>query len=139
MGDADVGPVLLYDGACGLCAESVLFVLRHDTSRRDGRPLRFAPLGGAFAAAYIDDARDDSVVWYEERALGEPIVKLRSDAVLETLRYLGGGWRLVAAAARIVPRVVRDAAYRWVAVRRYRLRPQACLLPTAEERARFLP
>ena len=40
------GPVLLYDGDCGFCAESVQLVLRHERRRR----VRFAPLQGVFAA-----------------------------------------------------------------------------------------
>lgn len=65
--------------------------------------------------------------------------RIRSDAALAALRYLGGGWALLARVFRLVPRAVRDGVYRWVARNRHRLsRTEACLLPTVEERARFL-
>ena len=57
--------VLLYDGTCGFCADSVQLVLRHD--RR--RTLRFASLQGAFGTAvrarHPELARADTVVWVD--------------------------------------------------------------------------
>ena len=44
------GPVLLYDGLCGLCVRTVQIVLRGD---RRG-VLRFAPLQGDFAAEVFE-------------------------------------------------------------------------------------
>ena len=61
-----------------------------------------------------------------------------SDAALAVLHHLGGGWRVLAALGREVPRVVRDAFYDAVARRRFTLAARACLLPRPEERARFL-
>jgi predicted DCC family thiol-disulfide oxidoreductase YuxK len=79
--------------------------------------------------------------WVEDDAAktrnGERVL-IRSDAVLQVARYLGGWWGL-AAAFRVVPRPLRDAAYAWFA--RHRLRfapPAACRLPTPAERSRFL-
>ena len=37
----DSSALLLYDGTCGFCAQSVQFVLRHDRKRRT---LRFSSL-----------------------------------------------------------------------------------------------
>ena len=52
----------------------------------------------------------------------------------------GGPWQ-AAALLRLVPRVVRDWAYDLFARNRYRMfgRRDACRLPSAEERARFIP
>jgi predicted DCC family thiol-disulfide oxidoreductase YuxK len=58
-------PVLLYDGSCGFCAESVQLVLRHD---RRGT-LQFAALDGTFGrevlARHPELGQVDSVVWYD--------------------------------------------------------------------------
>ena len=64
---------------------------------------------------------------------------VRSTAVLEVARYLGGPWRL-ALAGYAVPRVVRDAAYDAIAARRRRIfgRDEACPVPPPAMRARFL-
>ncbi|HYC31095.1 MAG TPA: DCC1-like thiol-disulfide oxidoreductase family protein [Gemmatimonadales bacterium] len=134
------GPLLLYDGTCGFCAESVRFVLRHD---RRGT-LRFAPLqgaaGAAVRAANPELERVDSMVWVEPARAGAPGgVYTRSDAALRVARYLGGGWHL-ARLGRLVPRPLRDAAYDLVARHRHRLTSggPSCLMPAANVRARFL-
>jgi predicted DCC family thiol-disulfide oxidoreductase YuxK len=133
-------PVLLYDGTCGFCAESVQLVLRHD---RAGT-LRFAALQGAMGAAvrrrHPGLERVDSVVWLEPDGPDGPgRVLTRSDAALRIARYLGGWWHL-ARVGRLVPRPLRDAAYDLVARHRHRLLAggPACLVPGPEVRARFL-
>jgi predicted DCC family thiol-disulfide oxidoreductase YuxK len=133
-------PVLLYDGSCGFCAESVQLVLRHD---RRGT-LRFAPLDGPFGrdllARHPELSSVDSVVWYDpasDRASERLLT--RSAVALRVARYLGGVWRL-AGAARLIPRPIRDRLYDLVARHRHSLvrgGPQ-CLVPTPEQRARFL-
>jgi predicted DCC family thiol-disulfide oxidoreductase YuxK len=138
------GPILLYDGECGLCARSVQFVLAHESPDRSTRrcALRFAPLQGTLAARVRADhpmvATIDSVVWIEIDADGHEQVAVRSAAALSALAYLGGGWRLLARAGRLVPRPVRDAVYDIVARHRQALMTPSCLLPTPEQRRRFL-
>jgi predicted DCC family thiol-disulfide oxidoreductase YuxK len=131
-------PVLLYDGACGLCSHTVQLVLRHDR----GGHLRFAPLDGAFASSlrgrHPSLAAADSVVWVEPSEGPQPERLLtRSDAALRVAAYLGGIWRL-ATVARVVPRRLRDAAYDLVARHRHHLAAPACVVPSPAERARFL-
>ncbi len=135
-------PVLLYDGECGFCARSVQFVLRHEPPARRSQ-LAFAPLQGTLAARMFEEHPQalgvDSVVWYEPLAAGGSRVLLRSDAALAVLRHVGGGWRILAALGRLVPRVLRDAVYNAIARRRLDLAAPACLLPDESERRRFLP
>ena len=136
-------PLLLYDGDCGFCARSVRFVLAREG--RD-RSLRFAtlqgPAGEAARRARPDLAGIDSVLWVEPDARGGIArVLVRSDAALRTLTYLGGGWRLLAALGRLVPRRLRDGVYDLIARHRLRLAggaDAACLVPTAEQRRRFV-
>ncbi len=136
-------PILLYDGDCGFCARSVRFVLSREG--RD-RSLRFATLQGSVGAAARQArpelARIDSVLWIEPGADGGIArVLVRSDAALRTLAYLGGGWRVLAALGRLAPRGLRDAVYDLIARHRLRLAGRAdpsCLLPTPEQRARFV-
>jgi predicted DCC family thiol-disulfide oxidoreductase YuxK len=130
------GPVLLYDGTCGLCAASVQLVLRHDP----GGVLRFAPLEGAYGRAVRRDHPElndvDSMMWVEP---GHARVFTRSGAALRIARYLGGWWRL-ALLGWLVPRPLRDAVYRLIARHRHRLTrggPQ-CVVPAPEQRVRFL-
>ena len=133
--------VLLYDGRCGLCARSVQFVLRHE---RASQRLRFATLQGPHGSGALAMqpplAGIDSVVWIEPSSDGSDRVLVRSDAVLAVLDHLGGGWRWLARVGRLVPRLSRDALYQVAARYRYRVfgRDGSCLLPTPDQRARFL-
>jgi len=133
------GPVLLYDGTCGFCAESVQLVLRHDPRGT----LRFAPLQGALGTAVREGHPEldgvDSMVWVEPHPGGSSRVLTRSSAGLRIARYLGGWWHL-ARVFRVLPRPIRDAAYDLVARHRHRLLAggPACLVPAPEVRARFL-
>ena len=135
-------PILLYDGSCGLCARSVQFVLENE---HDGHRLRFATLQGPYGRDILANdpslAGVDSVVWLEPAAAGRPQrILVRSEAVLAVLRHLGGPWRTLAKLGRIVPRISRDGLYRLVARTRYRFfgRDTSCMLPSPEQRARFL-
>jgi predicted DCC family thiol-disulfide oxidoreductase YuxK len=126
--------VLLYDGVCALCNRFVRWIVRHD---RHGT-MRFATLQGDLGQEAIrlmpQLATVDSVVLlYRDGAF------VRSTAVLEVARYLGGIW-LFALAGYLVPRIVRDALYDAVARRRYRLfgRHESCPVPPPEMHARFL-
>jgi predicted DCC family thiol-disulfide oxidoreductase YuxK len=133
-------PVLLYDDTCGFCAESVQLVLRHD--RR--RTLRFAALQGEFGVLIRERHPElegvDSIVWVEPSPSGvgsSPLV--RSDAALRVARYLGGWW-ILALPLGLMPRALRDAAYKLIARHRHRLvgSGPSCLLPAPEVRERFL-
>lgn len=132
--------MLLYDGTCGFCADSVQLVLRHD---RRGT-LRFASLQGAFGQAvrarHPELSRADTVIWVEPAASGrEERVLLRSDAALRVAGYLGG-WFQLARVAAVLPRGLRDAAYNLVARHRHQLSSEgpSCLVPGPDVRARFL-
>ena len=134
------GPIILYDGVCGLCNRLNRFVLARD---RPGR-FRFAALQGALAgeilARHGRDPRDLDTL-YLVLAHGRPEERLlrKSDAALWILRELEGPWR-AAGALRVVPRRVRDLGYDLVARTRYRLfgRYDSCPLPEPRHRARFL-
>ncbi|MGE0445392.1 MAG: thiol-disulfide oxidoreductase DCC family protein [Vicinamibacterales bacterium] len=131
-------PLLLYDGACGLCASSVQFILRHERRHE----LRFAPLQGTLAAdirarhARLQGV--DSMVWVEQGQAGERVF-VRSAAALRAAVYMGGAWRLLGRAAMLVPRALRDAVYDFIARHRHRMFGEdVCFLPPPDVRQRFV-
>ena len=128
-------PVIVFDAQCVLCSANAQFVLKHD--RRDH--FRLASMQGEVGAALfrrfgIDPADPETIILVDGDS-----VRLNSDAVIAIYAGLGWPWR-VAAALRLVPRVLRDPVYRWVARNRYRLfgRRETCWLPTAEQAQRVL-
>jgi predicted DCC family thiol-disulfide oxidoreductase YuxK len=129
------GPAILYfDGLCGLCNRLVDWLVRRD---RTGQ-LRFAPLQGTTAAARLPAgwAEDLATVVLER----DGRLSGRSTAALEAVALLGGPWRAVSL-LKAVPRPLRDAIYDGIARRRYAWfgRREACRVPSAAERHRFLP
>jgi predicted DCC family thiol-disulfide oxidoreductase YuxK len=134
-------PIVLYDGVCGLCNRLVQFLLRRDKRGR----LRFASLQSDFAARVLTrhgiDPRDldtlHVVVNYEQ---ADEQVLDRSEAILRASNELGGPWRPAATIARVIPRPLRDLAYRFVARNRYRVfgKYETCMLPDPDQQHRFL-
>ena len=128
--------VIFFDGVCNLCHGLVQFVIARDPQAR----FHFAALQSEAARRLLpaglnpDPDHPDSVVLLENGR-----VYTHSAAVLRILRRLGGGWAVLSA-ARILPRFLRDAAYRFVARNRYRWfgRQNECWLPTPELKARFV-
>lgn len=126
--------MLLYDGDCGFCSRGVLFSYRRD---RAGK-LRYASLQSDVGMRLLREhglpLDVTTVVLVDGKG-----AHVRSTAVLRTARLLRWPWSW-AYAAMVVPRPVRDAAYRLVAKHRHRLAPaaQACAAPTPELRARML-
>ena len=128
-------PIVLFDGVCNLCNNSVQFLIQRDPQAR----LRFTSLqseaGQKLQAEHgINPESLDSMLLVEGGRLYR-----ESDASLRMARYLKGAWPLLGA-FRIVPRPLRNLVYRWVARNRYRWfgKTEACWLPTPELRARFL-
>ncbi len=126
-------PILFFDGYCSLCNSTVNYLFRIDKRKK----LRFGSLQGATAAevlpaTLLDEV--DSVVL----ATGTDF-KVKSDAILEVFRILGGGWRLFSA-FRVLPLSFRDRVYDWVAANRYKWfgKQDTCRMPTPDERMRFV-
>ena len=130
------GPILVFDGVCVLCSRSVQFVLRHDRRKRFRFATTQSPTGTRLMAEHgLDAANPASVLLIEaDRAYAE------SAAMIRVLRSFGSAWPLLAGALWIIPRPLRDAAYRAIAKRRYRWfgQRETCYLPDPSEAARFL-
>jgi predicted DCC family thiol-disulfide oxidoreductase YuxK len=132
--EAPANLIVLFDGVCNLCSGSVQFIIRRDPGAR----FRFAslqsPVGERLRAELGINPALDSVFlvedgrWYKE-----------SDAALRIAHGLGGPWKLLGI-FRLIPRLLRDRAYRLIARNRYRWfgKMEACWLPTPELRGRFL-
>lgn len=67
----------------------------------------------------------------QREADGEAFI--HSDAWIELANALGGGWKIFTA-ARLIPKPLRDAVYRWVAANRYRFmgKTDTCEMPDPE-------
>ena len=128
-------PILLFDGHCNLCNAWVHFIVKRDTEKI----IRFASLQSKAGRQMlekhkIEENYIESIVLFEE---GNYFVS--STAALRTLSYLDG-WQKHLIFLTVVPRSLRDLAYRFIAKNRYKWfgRREQCMVPTAELSKRFL-
>jgi|FLYL01.1.fsa_nt_gi predicted DCC family thiol-disulfide oxidoreductase YuxK len=131
----DGRPVVLFDGVCNLCNGLVAWIIRRDRRRR----FLFAPLQSPAGRRLQDEyglahGPLDTLILVEGRRAYR-----RSSAVLRILRRLGPPYN-VAGLLLAVPQPLRDAAYGFIARRRYRWfgRRNECMVPGPEVRSRFL-
>lgn len=128
-------PVVLFDGVCNFCNGAVQFIIRHDPRA----VFRFAAYqSSAGKALALRHGIDPEVLETFALVVGDRAF-LRSEAALETAIRLGGPWRLLAV-FKLVPRIVRDAFYKFIARNRYRWfgQRESCMIPTPALRQRFL-
>jgi len=126
---------VLFDGVCNFCNGAVNFVIARDKAGY----FKFAPLQSEIGEQItvkqgIDREKTDSIILVEDdRAY------IQSTAALKIARRLDGLWPVFYGLI-IVPRPIRDLAYKLFAKYRYKLfgRQDACMIPRPEVRARFL-
>lgn len=128
-------PIIVFDAMCVLCSANAQFVINND---RRGHFLLASMQGDVGSAIYrkfdIDPTAPDTIVVVTgDHALRD------SDAVLSIYEGLGWPWR-VFSALKIIPRALRDPAYRLIARNRYRIfgKRETCWLPTPAQAARLL-
>ena len=126
---------ILFDGVCNLCNGFVQFVIVRDPQAQ----FRFAALTSDAAQSLLRESAvsapiPDSIVLVEDGR-----VYFRSDAALRIARGLTFPWPLLGVFT-IVPRVIRDWVYDFIAARRYQWfgRRDVCMVPTPDLRRRFL-
>ncbi|MDR6902745.1 thiol-disulfide oxidoreductase DCC family protein [Rhizobium miluonense] len=129
------GPIIVFDAMCVLCTANAQFVLRHDHLGR----FRLASMQNETGIALyrfcgMDPADPDSLIIVD----GAKVLR-NSDAVLAIYAGLGWPWKAISV-LRIIPRMLRDPIYLWLARNRYRIfgKRETCWLPTPEQASRIL-
>ena len=132
-------PIIVFDGVCVLCTANAQFVLSADKMGR----FRLAAMQGEVGAALmrengIDPLDPESFVLIDAQQDGGKVWR-DSDAVLHMWSELGWPYR-IGAVFRLVPRFVRDSAYRLIARNRYKWfgKRARCWVPDPDQAARLL-
>lgn len=134
------GPILLFDGHCGLCDAAVQWLLNRDVQGR----FRMAPLQGETAAGILarhpelPEALDSLIL--VEQVDGTEVLSWESRSLTRAARYLPFPWSILRWTA-VVPRWLADPMYRWMARNRatFMGRKESCRLPSTDELGRILP
>ena len=131
--------LVLYDGVCGLCNAATQFILA-----RDRRGIfAFASLQSATGRMWLErfgrnpDSLDTFAIVTNYQTA--PAMEDKSTAALLTARALGAPWSWLTI-FKVMPKAIRDRVYDFVARHRYQWfgRYDTCLIPTPDQRARFL-
>jgi predicted DCC family thiol-disulfide oxidoreductase YuxK len=132
--------LVLYDGVCGLCNAAVQFALPRDRHQLFDYASLQSPTGRAWLTRFGKNPEAlDAIVIITDYRGDAPALRSRADAVFFVLSALGQPWRSVAW-LRVLPESVLNFGYTLVARYRYRLfgRSDICVLPRAEQKARFI-
>ncbi|MBP6585839.1 MAG: DUF393 domain-containing protein [Flavobacterium sp.] len=128
--------IILFDGVCNLCDSLLQFVIHHD--KKD--VFRFvalqSPLGQKIVNHIgIQNKNIDSVILYVPGVA----YYYKSSAALEIARELGGFFHL-GTVFKIIPTVLRNYIYDYVAKNRYSWygKKASCMIPTPELKSKFL-
>lgn len=125
--------IVFYDGDCGFCNRTVAYLLKHDR----GKEIYFASIQSAVCKKIFDeygwDEPDLSTFYYVE---GGNLYK-KSTAALKVVRNFKYPQRLMLLGF-VFPRFLRDFVYDLVARNRKRISKGYCVVPSEEDRSRFL-
>lgn len=126
--------IILFDGVCNLCNNSVKFIIKRDTSSY----FKFASLQGEtgqrLLSKYGLNFDLNSFVLIEKEK-----VYIKSSAALRVCSKLGGAWGILSI-FRFLPPLFRDFLYDIVAKNRFKWfgKEESCILPLPEWKQRFL-
>ncbi len=126
-------PIILYDGVCNLCTNSVQFVIQRDARKQ----FRFASLQSSVAENYLENQEQDRLA--SMVLIVDNHVYRQSTAALLTAKKLDGFWPILSVFL-LIPRPIRDVIYRWIAKHRYQVlgKKEHCWRPTPDLADRFL-
>lgn len=129
-----MGIVVLFDGECNFCDQSVQFIIKRDPRAS----IKFASLQSDIGKELLKKhnvVNDiDSFVLIEDKNC-----YFKSSAALRVCKNLKGGWKILYVLL-VVPKPIRDFFYGIIAKNRYKWfgKKDSCMLPSPEERKRFL-
>ena len=126
--------IILFDGVCNLCNNSVSFLIKYDKNYI----FKFVALQTSAGQSIINQYgllnEGKSVV-----LIKDGIVFYKSDAVIEIAKQIKG-WPHIFKYGNLFPAFIRDGVYNLIAKNRYTLmgRRDSCSIPSKDHLERFL-
>lgn len=127
--------IVIFDGICNFCNSSIHFIIKHDHKNY----FKFATLQSEKAKDLvsnfnIDLSKNNSILLIEKNK-----IYYKSTAALRIAKKLNNVYSLLYIFI-IVPVFIRNAIYDYVAKNRYKWfgKKEACMLPSAEIRSKFI-
>ena len=128
--------LILFDGVCNLCNNSVQYVIKHDKKHLFMFAALQSDVGKQVIETYnIDTKKIDSILLYDS----EKGIDYKSTAALKIAKKIGFPQNLMVVFF-IIPPFIRNWVYDYIAKNRYKWygKKEACMIPTPELKSRFL-
>lgn len=128
--------LILFDGICNLCNDSVLKVIKND--KKDlflFTALQSESGQTIIKSLNIDISKIDSIILYEPGVS----YNIKSTAILKIMKDFGGFW-LLTQIFWIFPESIRNIFYDYIARKRYKWfgKKESCMIPTPKLKAKFI-
>jgi len=128
--------IILFDGVCNLCNDSVIFILKHEKD-----PIfRFASIQSETGKELLSwcgfpKKFSDAVIYIKNGRIYQG-----STAALKIGQTLKFPWSAISSLGMLVPKILRDWVYRQIGTHRYQWfgKRDVCMIPTENLKARFL-
>ncbi|USP55783.1 hypothetical protein J2N67_006032 (plasmid) [Bacillus thuringiensis] len=129
-----MGNIILFDGECNFCNQSIQFIIRRDTFGNFQYASLKGDVGRKLLERYNIDVNIESMVLIKNREY-----YIKSDAILNICKELDYPWKL-AVFLLLIPKTIRNFVYDKFSKNRYKLfgKQNTCQLPPPEIRKRFL-
>ncbi|WP_405567654.1 thiol-disulfide oxidoreductase DCC family protein [Polaribacter sp. Asnod6-C07] len=128
--------LILFDGVCNLCNNSVLKVIKYDKKNTFIFTALQSETGKKITSQLnIDTQKVDSIILYEPGISYD----IKSTAALNIMNDFGGIWKITQLGF-LFPESFRNFIYDFIAKNRYKWfgKKESCLIPTIELKAKFL-
>ena len=131
--DLSQNSILLFDGDCLFCNNSVVFILQRDRNAFFKFTSLQSEVGQKLVASKLGDSDlPDSMILINSKG-----VYFKSRAALKVCQKLDGFWKIFSLLL-IIPAFVLDPIYDFIARHRMKLVKNACQLPDKGFKDRFL-
>lgn len=129
-----MNPIVLFDGDCHFCDQSVQFIIKRDPKVIFKFSSLQSEVGQHIQSNFHTPKNIDSLLLIVQNKVYD-----KSSAALHICKYLTGLWKLLYILV-LIPKPIRDTVYDFIAKNRYRWfgKKSECRIPTPEERNRFL-
>ena len=128
--------VILFDGVCNLCNQSVLKIIKYDKRNTFLFTALQSEKGKEILKLLrINSSKVDSIVLYDPGVSYD----IKSTAALKIMQDFKGLWR-ISFLFLFIPEYIRNYLYDVIAKNRYQWfgKKEVCMIPTPESKAKFL-
>lgn len=128
-----VTSIFFYDGDCGFCNKTVMFLLD-----RTPNSFRFCTLQSNFAKETLEKHGIEHINLDTAYLLVEDNIYQKSSAILKSLTFINIIYKTLGNILRFIPKGLRDKVYAYIAGNRFKISSSNCRILNKDEQLRFM-